>query len=52
MRKIVWTLKQLLPLINWSIYEKGNKRYFTIWKMWFGKYFDKTKFERGLTHFN
>ncbi len=40
-----WCLKQLLPLINHTTYEKKGKKYFVIWRMWFGKSFDITEFE-------
>ncbi len=35
--KIIWYLKQLLPLTYWSTYSESGKRKFTIWKMWFGR---------------
>jgi hypothetical protein len=40
-----WYLKQLLPLLYYTTYEKGDKKYFTIWRMWFGKVFNQVEFE-------
>ena len=45
MDKIIWYVKQLLPFSYWTIYEKDAKRYFCIWKMWFGRCFDVIEFE-------
>lgn len=45
MKKITWVLKQLFPLTYWSRYEKGGKKVFCIWKMWFGKCYEITEFE-------
>ncbi len=44
MKKILWALKQLIPLTYWSTYESGGEKYFSIWRMWFGRCFDITKF--------
>ena len=35
--KIVWSLKQLFPLTYRSHYEQGNKKMFSVFKMWLGK---------------
>jgi hypothetical protein len=40
-----WYIKQLLPLTYWATYEQDGKTYFHIWKMWFGRCYDQTKFE-------
>jgi hypothetical protein len=40
-----WYLKQLLPLLYYTTYGKDNKKYFTIWRMWFGKVFNQVEFE-------
>lgn len=40
-----WYLKQLLPLTYWGTYEEDGKKYFEIWKMWFGKCYNQTRFE-------
>ena len=35
---LVWYVKQLFPLTYRSKYKDTNgKRYFAVWKMWFGK---------------
>ena len=41
MRRVMWSLKQLLPLAYWTKYrtESGERR-FAIWRMWFGRCFD------------
>ena len=51
MNKLIWYLKQLLPLTYWSVYQEEDKesglykKYFTIWRMWFGKVFDAITIE-------
>jgi hypothetical protein len=40
MNKIVWYLKQLLPLTYRTTYVQGDKKHFTVWKMWFGRSYD------------
>lgn len=36
--RVFWYVKQLLPLTYRSKYKDTNgKRYFAVWKMWFGK---------------
>jgi len=42
--EIKWYLKQLIPLTYWTKYRENNKNYFCVWKMWFGKPFDVTRF--------
>jgi hypothetical protein len=38
--KILWSLKQLLPLTYRSHYETAGKPVFCVWRQWFGKVFD------------
>ena len=45
MNKIKWLLKQLLPLTYWTTYTEEDVKYFEIWKMWFGRCYDKTRFQ-------
>lgn len=33
------------PRTFWSRYESGGKKYFHIWKQWFGKIYHQAKFE-------
>lgn len=41
--KVVWYLRQLLPLTYWSKYRDAHdQRHFCIWRMWFGRCFDVT----------
>lgn len=42
---IIWYLKQLLPLTYRSRYKEGDKNYFHVWNMWFGKCFNQDKVE-------
>ena len=37
MSKLVWYLKQLLPLTYRSLYVCGEEHQFCVWKMWLGK---------------
>lgn len=34
--KIVWSLRQLLPLTYRTHYEQDGKQHFVVWNMWFG----------------
>jgi hypothetical protein len=36
----LWTLKQLFPLTYRTTYGEGDKRYFSVWRMWLGRCFD------------
>jgi hypothetical protein len=45
MNKAIWFVKQLLPLAYWTEYEQDGKKYFHIWRMWFGKCFNQSKFQ-------
>lgn len=39
--RIVWTLRQLLPLTYRTTYtDESGERHFTVWRMWFGRCFD------------
>ena len=40
-----WYLKQLLPLTYRSHYKKGGKKYFCVWRMWFGRCFAIEEFQ-------
>lgn len=41
-QRIKWYFKQLLPLMYVSEYGEANsdKRFVTVWRMWFGRCFD------------
>lgn len=41
--KIIWYLKQLLPLTYWSFYTENNIKVMSIWKMWLGKVYNHRK---------
>lgn len=45
MKKVLWYFKQLFPLIYYSTYEQDNKKYFHIWRMWFGHCYNQVKIE-------
>jgi hypothetical protein len=45
MRKIIWGIKQLLPLTYRSHFTRGKKKIFSVWRMWFGKVFDHEEVE-------
>ncbi len=38
--RLVWYLRQLLPLTYVSTYTEDDKRRLSIWRMWFGRCFD------------
>ena len=40
MGKLIWCLKQLLPLTYRTTYVQNGKSHFTVWNMWFGKCFN------------
>lgn len=40
MNRILWYIKQLLPLTYRTHYKKAGKKYFCVWNMWFGKCFN------------
>ena len=41
-----WYVRQILPLTYRSHYvEMNGKKYFTVWRMWFGRCFDIDKVE-------
>lgn len=42
MRKIVWYLKQALPLTYRTFYGENSARHFVVWRMWLGRCFDIT----------
>ena len=42
--KIVWYLKQLLPLTYISEYKAEGRNRLSIWKMWFGKVYQHRKY--------
>ena len=35
--KVLWNLKQLLPLTYRTAYEQNGKKHFAVWKMWLGR---------------
>ncbi len=37
MKRIVWYLKQLLPLTYVSTYGQDGDRWVTVWRQWFGR---------------
>jgi hypothetical protein len=37
--RLVWYLKQLLPLTYWTTYIEDGQRRFCIWRMWLGRSF-------------
>ena len=45
MEKLKWFIKQLLPLTYRAKYEENNKKYFSVWIMWFGKTYRHDKVE-------
>ena len=45
MNRLIWMIKQLLPLTYRSKYKEKDKSYFTVWKMWLGKCYDIDKVE-------
>lgn len=40
MQKVVWYLKQLLPLTYRSHYSDAEGRHFCVWRMWMGRCFE------------
>jgi len=38
--RLVWALRQLLPLTYRTTYTESGERHFTVWRMWFGRSFD------------
>ena len=42
---MAWYLKQILPLTYVSEYINNDKKFVTIWKMWFGRCFNIRTFE-------
>lgn len=45
MKKILWYIKQLLPLKYKSIYKENGKTYLSLWNMWYGKCFNIEKYQ-------
>lgn len=43
---LVWCIKQLLPLTYRSHYTEDGKKYFEVWRMWFGRSFDRERVEK------
>lgn len=41
MNKIIWFIKQILPLTYRSHYIQDGKKHFSVWNMWFGKCYNK-----------
>lgn len=44
MSKIVWYIKQLIPLKYHSVYTVDNNKYISVWYQWFGKVFNCKKY--------
>lgn len=42
---IIWHFKQLFPLRYITTYYEDEKRYLTIWNMWFGKSYNIRKYQ-------
>lgn len=40
MNKLIWALKQLLPLTYRSFYTEAGRTHFCVWRMWLGRCFD------------
>ena len=40
MKRLVWCIKQLLPLMYVSEYREDGYRRLTIWRMWMGRCFN------------
>jgi len=40
MNRIIWLVKQVLPLKYKTHYIENDKKYYCEWRMWFGKCFD------------
>ena len=45
MSKIIWYLKQLLPLKYVSKYREDDENKLTVWNMWFGKCYNITNYD-------
>ena len=43
--RIIWYIKQLLPLHYESRYREDDKPRLTTWRMWFGRCFEVCSFE-------
>ncbi|WP_117161453.1 hypothetical protein [Paraliobacillus sp. X-1268] len=43
--KIIWYLKQLIPLTYRTKYTEDGVKYFTVWKMWLGKCYEVDSYE-------
>jgi hypothetical protein len=39
MNKLIWYLRQLLPLHYRTRYTENGQRHFAVWQMWFGRCF-------------
>lgn len=40
-----WFIAHIVPRIHWTTYGENGKRYFHIWRQWFGKCWSHAKFE-------
>jgi len=43
-QKILWYLKQLIPLSYWTTYTQNGNRIIVFWRMWFGHSYDILEF--------
>ena len=45
--RVKWAVKQILPLTYRSHYKMDGEKYFSVWRMWFGRVFDHESFKIG-----
>ena len=45
MKKLIWCVKQLLPLTYITDYKEEGKHILTVWKMWLGRSFAIQNYE-------
>ena len=38
--RLVWSIRQLLPLHYRTTYSEQGRRHYAVWRMWFGRVFD------------
>jgi hypothetical protein len=43
--RLLWYLKQLLPLTYWTTHKQGKRKIFSIWTGWMGKPYHIVQFE-------
>ena len=47
MSRLLWYLKQLLPFTYVTEYGENEKRYVEVWRMWFGRCFNRRRWVIG-----